>query len=63
LSKLQSVPHNQHYKDHLVKRDGLHTKILIDNVSGKFPCIAFAILRKSWEMIMNPDVGVYQTTP
>jgi len=38
-------------------------KFLIDNVSAKLPCRAFAILRKSSEMIMNPDVGVYQTTP
>jgi len=38
------------------------TKFLIDNVSAKLPCRAFAILRKSWEMIVNPDVDGYQTT-
>jgi len=36
---------------------------LIDNVSVKLPYRALAILRKSREMIMNPDVDVYQTTP
>jgi len=42
---------------------GYTPKFLIDNVSAKVPCGAFAILRKSWEMIVNPDVDVYQTTP
>ena len=42
---------------------GYTPKFLIDNVSAKLPSRAFAILRKSWEMIMNPDVGVYPTTP
>jgi len=36
---------------------------LIDNVSVKLPYRAFAILTKSLEMIVNPDVDGYQTTP
>jgi len=42
---------------------GYTPKFLIDNVSANMPCGAFAILRKSVEMIINPDVDVYQTTP
>jgi len=30
-------------------------KFFIDNVSAKLPCRAFAVLRKSWEIIMNPE--------
>ena len=41
---------------------GFTPKFLIDNVSVKMPYRAFAILRKSWEMIVNPDVDGYQTT-
>ena len=37
---------------------GYTPKFLIDNVSVKLPYGAFAILRKSWEMIVNPDVVV-----
>ena len=36
---------------------GYTSKFFINNVSAKLPCRAFAILRESWEMIMNPDVG------
>jgi len=42
---------------------GYTPKLLIDNVSVKLPYRAFAILRKSKEMIENPDVASYQTTP
>jgi len=42
---------------------GYTPKFLIDSVSAKLPCRAFAILRKSLKMIMNPDAGVYQTAP
>jgi len=47
----------------LGKEMGYTPKFLIDNVSPKLPCRAFSILRKSSEMIMNPDVDVYQTAP
>ena len=34
---------------------GYTPKFLIDNVSVKLPYRAFAILKKSWEMIVTPD--------
>jgi len=42
---------------------GYTPKFLIDNISAKLPCGEFAILRKTGEMIINPVVDVYQTTP
>ena len=44
----------------LSKEMGYTPNFFIENVSVKLPCKAFAILRKSWEMIMNPDVGVFR---
>ena len=42
---------------------GYTPKFLIDNVSVKLSYRVLAILIKSWEMIVNPDVDGYQTTP
>ena len=36
---------------------------LTNNDSVKLPYRAFAILGKSWEMMVNPDVDGYQTIP
>jgi len=42
---------------------GYTPKFLTDSVSVKLPYRAFAILRKSGEMIVNPHVDGYQMTP
>ena len=70
LSKLQSVLHNQHYKDHQVKRWDTHTpRFFIDNFSTKLPCRAFAILiNQRFQNFFEPDwnlslVNILRPTP
>jgi len=52
FSKLQSILRNQHYKDQSRTQSnemGYTPKLLIDNVSAKLPCRAFAINDSEFE--------------